>query len=270
MAGVAGQLGLDGLDCGLLAEAADSWPSWAAEDDQLRVVDGVEGLRPWLRVAEPVLADRLLQGLARRASPAGGDCVAAAGVLAWVLLPGACSLARRLQSLSPRVDELVAAQLWIEVRSFPWQRLGKVAANILANTRVAVLLDCGVAGQVQRADRTWGRTCPVDPLSHGWTGVSTPPAALSAAEELASLLEWACKAQVITAEDRALLVCLVATADQAGPPLACRSRSGLMATQVSAAVGEVLGLSPVTVRRRARRSMAALTQACVEAEWCAA
>jgi hypothetical protein len=92
--------------------------------------------------------------------------VPAAGVLAWVLLPGACSVARRLRSLSLRIDELVAAQLWIEVRSFPWQRLWKVAANILGNLRVAVLLDCGVPSQVQRSDRTWARTGP-DPGS--WT-----------------------------------------------------------------------------------------------------
>jgi hypothetical protein len=107
-----------------------------------------------------------LQALARLASPAGGDSVPAAGVLAWVLLPGACSVARRLRSLSLRIDELVAAQLWIEVRSFPWQRLWKVAANILGNLRVAVLLDCGVPSQVQRSDRTWARTGP-DPGS--WT-----------------------------------------------------------------------------------------------------
>jgi hypothetical protein len=31
-------------------------------------------------------------------------------------------LAQRLQTLSPRIDQIVAAQLWIEIRTFPWRR----------------------------------------------------------------------------------------------------------------------------------------------------
>ena len=175
MQGVARQLGLDdGPDSKLLRDAAGLWSGWAAEDGRLDVVAGLEGLRPWLRAAEPARADGLLQVLARLASPSGGDSVPAAAVLAWVLLPGACSVARRLSSLSPRVDELVAAQLWIEVRSFPWQRLKKVAANILANLRAAVMSDCGVSSRVRPCDRTWARTCAVDPSSDGWAAMSGP------------------------------------------------------------------------------------------------
>ena len=62
--GVAEQLGLDGLDSELLREAATLWPGWATEDDRLQAVDGLEELRPWLRVAEPGVADRVLQALA--------------------------------------------------------------------------------------------------------------------------------------------------------------------------------------------------------------
>lgn len=269
MAGVAGQLGLDGLDSELLREAAGLWPGWASGDDRLRVVGGLEGLRPWLRVAEPGAADRVLQALARLASPSGGDSVQAAAVLAWVLLPGACSVARRLQSLSPRIDELVAAQLWLEVRTFRWQRLGKVAANVLANLRAAVMLDCGVASQVQRSDRTWSRTQSLDPRGYGWAAVAAPPTVTSAADELTSLLVWACESKVISEEDRSLLLCLVATADGASSGTR-RRRSGLMGDQVSAVVGEAFGVSSVTVRRRARRTMTALNQACVETEWFAA
>jgi hypothetical protein len=269
--GVARQLGLDeGLDSELLREAAALWSGWAAEDGRLGAVTGLAGLRPWLRVADPARADELLQVLARLASPSGGDSVPAAGVLAWVLLPGACSVARRLRSLSPQIDELVAAQLWIEVRSFPCQRLGKVAANILRNVRAAVMSDCGVRSQVQRCDRSWARTWAVDPSSPGWAAMPGPAEPVPAAEELAALLEWACRAEVIGPQDRSLLVCLAVNADRAGSSRARRSRSGLMATEVSAAVGEVFGLSPVSVRRRARRTMAVLSEACAEVEWCAA
>ena len=34
-------------------------------------------------------------------------------------------------TLTPLIDEVVASQLWLEIRSFAWQRLDKVAANIL-------------------------------------------------------------------------------------------------------------------------------------------
>src|SRR4051812_29221968 len=95
MVGVAGQLGLDGLDSELLLQAADGWSRWSAEDDRLQPVADLGGLRSWLRVADPVRADGVLQALAWLASPWGGDCVAAAGALAWALLPGACSVARR-------------------------------------------------------------------------------------------------------------------------------------------------------------------------------
>jgi hypothetical protein len=79
----------------------------------------------------------------------GGDDLAAASVLAWALI--ACALAHRLHALSPNIDELVAAQLWLEVWSFPWHRLHKVAANILTNTRAAVRRECGVRSQLERA-----------------------------------------------------------------------------------------------------------------------
>lgn len=269
MAGVARQLGLEGLNSELLLEATARWPGWATGDERLRAVDGLEGLRPWLRVAEPGPADRVLQALARLASPSGGDSVPAAGALAWVLLPGACSVARRLQSLSPRIDELVAAQLWLEVRTFPWQRLGKVAANVLANVRAAVMLDCGVSSQMQRSDRTWSRTQSLDPRGFAWTAVPAPPTVASAEEELASLLVWACESKVISEEDRSLLLCLAATADGTSPATR-RRRSGLMGDRVSAVVGEAFGVSSVTVRRRARRTMAALNEACIATEWFAA
>ena len=271
MAGVATQLGLDGLDSELLREAAARWPGWVGADRRLRPVTALAGLRPWLRAVDADQADGLLQGLARLGSPSGGDEVPAAGALAWALLPGACLVARRLQSLSPRIDELVAAQLWIEVRTFPWWRLTRVAANILANMRAAVMRDCGVHGQVERADRTWGHTRAVDPTSPSWAALTDPPVEAPAEEELAELLDWACRARVISEHDRALLVSLVATAGRSSMALpARRGRSGLMTTEVSTAVAEAFGLSPVTVRRRARSSMATLSRACIEAEWTAA
>src|SRR5215207_2708204 len=125
--GVAGLLELDDLGRPLLADGCRSWSGWARKIGPLRVVASVEELRPWLREAGPAEADEVLWRLARHGSPSGGNSVSASAVLAWCLLPGACTLARQLQTLSPSIDELVAGRLWIEVRSFRWQ-LRRVAA----------------------------------------------------------------------------------------------------------------------------------------------
>lgn len=277
---VAKQLGLND-DRGLLGQARGLWGQWVAAAPLLGVVTCLADLRPWLRTADPVSADRVLRELARLGSVTGGDSAAAAGVLAWALLPGACSLAGRLGRLSPRIDEVVAAQLWIEVRAFPWERLGKVAANILLNTRTGVLQECGVYAQLQRTDRTWSRTLVIDPHSPTWeeqparalgsgaAAVDPSAVAASAAEELVELLDWACAAEVITDADRSLLVSLVQAADRADTRRTGRGRGGLMANDVSQVVGDRCGVSATTVRRRTRRTVQALTTACGEGRFAA-
>ena len=261
--GVADQLGLGSTSDEVLGTAAARWPQWATGRDVLAGVDGVGGLRQWSRTAPPADVDDVLVALTEIAAVDGDDDVAAATVLAWVLLPGACTVAARLRSLSPRIDELVAAQLWIQVRTFPWRRLRKVAANILWNTRVGVLRDCGVASQTGRVDPTWARTWPVDPVELG--AVPAAPPAQSEqdpAGELGAVLEWACTRDVITVEDRALLLSLVAAAEGAGTRRLGRGHGGFMANDVSARVARQWGIAPVTVRRRARRCLAALAAAC--------
>src|SRR5688572_13220878 len=118
---------------------------WACSADRFHCLARVRDPRSlpgWLAAGPRAHAGDVLHALAKVGSPSGADDLAAASVLAWALLPGACALAHRLHGLSPRIDEVVAAQLWLEVRSFPWHRLRKVAANILANTRAGVLREC--------------------------------------------------------------------------------------------------------------------------------
>ena len=123
----------------------------------------------------------------------------------------------------------MASQLWIEVRTFKWRRLRKVAANILINTRVGVLREVGDFFYVSRADRTWANTTLVESFSSGDLGAGAAgsvepdrdadragcagalihrPEILadagpeqeepSATEELLELLAWACEHQVIS------------------------------------------------------------------------
>lgn len=259
---VAAQLGLDDEHDGLLLLAGRRWGGWVARNPGLIGVGSVAALRGWLVEAEPAEADQVLRALAQLGSPGGGGDVAAAATLAWALLPGACALAYRLRTLSTRIDEIVAAQLWIEVRTFPWQRLNRVAANILSNTRAGVLRDCSAASQLQRTDRTWSSTRPVDPAGPFCVGYAARrQASASAAEELLNVLEWACETGVITDTDRCLLLCLVEAADRSATKRTGRGSAGLMANDVSEAVASRWGMSPVTVRRRARRTLTALTTA---------
>jgi hypothetical protein len=307
---VGDQLGLDD-NSELLDQACQKWPAWVAADPRLGVVESFDDLRAWLPSVDREASDEVLLALAMLAAPDGGDDIAAAAALAKCLLPGACRLAGWLSTLPPRevfrdsqpvtagtwsaverIDELVASQLWIEVRTFKWRRLRKVAANVLINTRVGVLREVGDFFHVSRADRTWANTSPVDSFSSGdlfdaeggkpWAAGEMPtervtgasfrwPEILadpgpeqgepSATEELLELLAWACDHQVISPADRYLLLCLVEEADQVETRRLARGYGGLLSNEVSSRVAPRIGVSEATVRRHGSRSMRALAEA---------
>jgi hypothetical protein len=288
-----------GLDEGseLLGQARRRWVTWVAADGRLAVVDDFDGLRGWLASADPAAADDVLLALAMLAAPDGGDDVAAAGALAKCLLPGACRLAAWLATQRRHMlpgditlaTELVASQLWIEVRSFPWRRGRKVAANVLMNTRAGVLRECGDTTQVGRTDQTWVHTDLVEAFTTrdrgdvdaelcragerrmpatGWKPcLLTDPAPgpgddpESPQKELLAVLAWACEEDVISAEDRFLLLCLVEEAARVDTRRTGRGYGGLMANDVSERVAPRVGFSDKTVRRRASKSMRALAAA---------
>ncbi len=263
---VATQLGLADPDNDLLALARAGWAGWGVLHPCLGVTGDLLGLPAWLATADGGRADEVLLALAQLASPTGGDDVAATGALVWVLLPGASLVAHRLRTLTHRIDEVVAAQLWVEVRTFPWERGRKVAANVLMNTRRGVLRDLGVGEHLRRADPTWFHAVPLSPTAMVWgrverarfTGEPSP------AHELADLLRWAMRAQVITASECRMLLALAEEADRTGQSRARRGQLGLMAPAASEAVAGRWGVSARTVRRRAQRSLGALGHACTE------
>ncbi|MBZ5733556.1 hypothetical protein K8Z61_03520 [Nocardioides sp. TRM66260-LWL] len=306
---VGDQLGLDD-NSELLDQARQKWPAWVAADPRLGVVEKFDELRAWLPSVDSSASDEVLLALAMLAAPDGGDDIAAAAALAKCLLPGACRLAGWLSTLPPRevfrdsqpvaagswsaverIDELVASQLWIEVRTFKWRRLRKVAANILINTRVGVLREVGDFFHVSRADRTWANTTLVESFSTGdldasdgaaWSKgeLATEPVAgalrhrpeiladagpeqeePSATEELLELLAWACENQVISAADRYLLLCLVDEADRIETRNLTRGYGGLLSNEVSSRVAPRIGVSEATVRRHGSRTVRALAAA---------
>lgn len=278
-------------DAQLLAQARQAWGGWADQDPRLQVV-GFDELQDWLAKTPPAEVDEVLHALATRAASDGGDDVAAAAVLAWVLLPGACALARELRRLEGDTKLMVAAQLWIEVRSFPWRRLRKVAANVLMNTRTGCLREVGTADQVRRVDRAWSATDLVDPSSMFWnhlaagdraritaagragrprfgqdvamlrpTHNAAMPAEPTARVEIAEVMEWACENDVISELDRDVLLSLVEIAGVVEIDRVRRSNYGLTSNELSVRAAPRCGMSQATVRRRAARSIRALAAA---------
>ncbi len=204
---VAAQLGLDDPAQGLLARACTDWAVWQRRDPRLAVVDDLLDLPRWIRSADREDVDDVLHELARLGSPTGGDDVAAAGALAWVLLPGARLVAHRLRDMTHRIDECVAAQLWIEVRSFAWERRRKVAGNIVMNLRRGVLRELGAGEHLRAVDPTWARAMPLAPEADLWRVLdarAAEPPGIEPEEELAELLSWATSRRVIDEHDREL------------------------------------------------------------------
>ncbi|KGN41049.1 hypothetical protein [Knoellia aerolata] len=251
------QLGLDDPNDGLRVLARQRWASWVERHPSLGVAAGPEELRAWLRRSAPDERDALLGVLGRLGSARGGDDCAAAGILLWVLLPGATALAHRLRRLSPVIDELVAAQLWVEARTLPPTTTGRLPARILRNTYREVRRDLG---RVPPRDTLWSLCDVVDPSSRDWLDTPAPGEDVCARAELELLLDRACREEVISTTDRHLLLRLVSTSDGQVLPRRC-SRGGVTAHPVTVAVGSELGVAERTVRRRAARSLDALTVA---------
>jgi hypothetical protein len=125
-------------------------------------------------------ADEVLHALSQIGSPSGKDCRPAAWVVAWALLPGAIAVARRAAA-GPETDALVASQLWLEIRQFPWWRHRKVAGNVLAKIRSAIARE----GALKRPSWAERQTVPTDRLPEQQLHKQVSPD-----EELIDVLSW--------------------------------------------------------------------------------
>jgi hypothetical protein len=143
--------------------------------------------------------------------------------------------------------------LRLEIRQFPWWRHRKVAGNVLANMR-SVLAREGVLKRPSWAER---QTVPTDRLPEQQLHKQVSPN-----EELIDVLSWGEQVGLIGSGDGLLLSSLVKQTDRLGVRTVCRSGQGLMSASALAETAAEFGLSPGTVRRRARRSIDALASAC--------
>ena len=235
---------------------ANAWQGWTARQPQLAAVENPLCLQAWRQNADPQLADEVLHGLAWLASIDGGDDIDAATVLAWLLVPGASFVARRLRTLTEDIDHVVAGELWILVRTFPLRRRN-VVVNLMRDLRSRVLEACEAPAALRRTDRTWFATGgSIDTPAVLSLPIESTPTAL---EELTELLDWAADQQVIRPSDRQLLLCLVQAADEGGSRVG--PGLGLLANHATEKVALTLGVSERTVRRRTRVSIQALAAA---------
>jgi hypothetical protein len=245
------QLGVADLAQGL-AEARQLWQDWVEQDPRLAAAPAVDGLQEWLMLVGIDAADEVLHALVQIGSPSGRDCRPAAWVVAWALLPGAIAVTRRAPA-GPETDALVASQLWLEIRQFPWWRHQKVAGNVLANIRSAIARE----GALKRPSWAERRTVPTDRLPEQQLHEQVSPS-----EELSDVLSWGEQVGLIGSGDRLLLSSLVEHTDRLGVRMVCRSGEGLMSASALAKTAAEFELSPGTVRRRARRSIDVLASAC--------
>jgi hypothetical protein len=152
-------------------ERSGRWPAWVTAEPALASVAGLQEVAAIVADRDhPGRADALLGALVRLGAMDGGNDQDAAGAVALLLSNGAARLAGQLRNLSSDIDQMVAVQVWLQIRAFPWRRRRRaIAKNILMDARRALLRDLGVDGR----RRKWG----VVVILMGSTDGAVPPLA---------------------------------------------------------------------------------------------
>lgn len=223
-------------------DASGRWAAWSALEPALAAAGSAAGAVEvaWDR-ARPGPANDVLAALVRIGSIDGGVDESAVGFVCALLTPGAAKLTRSLRSFGPEVADVVAAQLWLQVREHPWAaRPRAVAANVLMETRRAVLTEFGAGpGPVLVAVS--------DARLEAVLARAGSPAGGAGDAELLEVLAWARRWRVLDAPAAALLWELVTVA--ADEQLTQR-RLGSSADRACERLGAITGVSSKTVRRR--------------------
>lgn len=230
-------------------DAADAVARWARTESALSGIDSVARLSDLTALGQdPMRADALLGALVRTAAVDGGDDVDAALVVLHLLGDGLRALVDRLADLGggDRLGHLLAGQLMIQIRAFPWRRrVHAYAANLLLDTKLAVMRELGF----RRGRR--GPESPHEALGSAWwwaeACLDTAGDSEDPLTELLELLTWATRTGAADPTDMRLLWQLQAS----------RGYGEQACTQVAHA----WGISNRTVRRRSGRALAALRTA---------
>ncbi len=234
------------------------WARWVAGEPALSAAGSAAELGQLVTDrSDPARANEFLHALVRVGSVDGGDDEVAATFVASLLVPGGDRMARSLWSLGGEVEQIVAGQLWIQVRVYPWRvRPRAVAKNILMETRRAVLADFGAATPVGVP------LVPLPPLElkevieQRTADLTTEP---SPDQVLLNVLVWARARGVLTDAAATLLWDLVVLACDSvqcgGLPWMARGTGSLDA---ATRVADTRGLTARSVRRQRDRAVSAL------------
>jgi hypothetical protein len=239
-------------------ERSGRWPLWVAAEPALASVRRLEEVAAIVADrAHPGRADELLAALVRLGAVDGGNDLDAAHSVSLLLAKGSARLARQLRNLSGDIDQMVAGQVWLQIREFPWRRRRRaIAANILMEARRALLRDLGVD------TRSCARGVVVILVDTTTDGVATGGGLRTLVDRdghagpadeltLVSVLEWATGNGVVTASDAAILLEL-ASCEVAG------TVRGLSSAAEINAVAARRGVNEKTVRRIRDRAVRAL------------
>ena len=219
---VAKCLGVDDLDAPNMQEVRAEWPRWQDVERALNVVDDLAVLPRWMKHSTPVERDAVLAGLRRLAERDPRAYVA----LAWLLVPGASRVARRLRRLTDAIDELVAGQLWIQICDHDPADDTYVATTILRRVERESMAELGLGELAKRRDPTW------------------------ASSVLIEFLRRALDSGALSDQDRDLLLDLALAANLAHAPLR-RGRAGLTTPSVAQLGSEDHAVATRTIRRHA-------------------
>lgn len=240
------------------AQAVDDsgrWQRWVAVQPSLGVVDSAVALGHLVRDGgDPRVTNDLFMALVRVGSVEGGVDETAVTFLASLLVPGGDRVARTLRSLGADVDAVVAGQLWLHIREYPWvRRPDAVAKNVLMDCRRAVLQEYGASTSRRAA------LVPLEPpvLAEHLDELAPHLTARTVADQdLLELLVWARSSGVLQPGEASLLWDLaVQSAAHTDRPRSMRSMTPRVAMAQVAADRDI---AVRTVRRQRDRAMCAL------------
>lgn len=248
----------------------DSLARWANAEPALSAIEGVRALAELLfDPTDRAQADELFGALLRIAAVDCGDDRDAALLIVALLAGGAEVLGAELRHIAD-IDALVAGELWLQIRSFPWRtRRQGFVKGLLLETRRAVL----AAALQERTGRRRSRqfVVLVDPTTDRERGADrlgvlgadhlVEPHDSRGEVTLLAVLEWAQRSGVVSAAHVALLLELVAAGDRLDEISDGSFRRGLNVAAEIRDVAARRGVSEKTVRRHRDSAVAAMRQA---------
>ena len=183
---------------------------------------------------------------------------AAATFVAALLAPGGNRIIRNLTTLGPEVADIVAGQLWLQVRDYPWRDKPRaVAKNVLMDTRRAVLRDYGASTHRRAALVPIPSPDDVARGDHALERVTFEAQVPDLA--LLQLLVWATAWRVLRPQDAALLWDLVLVdADLRTTLTKPLSHGGAGSKQAAARFADNRGVTTRHIRRRRDLAVSAL------------